>query len=194
MATNDNTSDAVQNVENGALVINRDDETYRLLQTLTTPHDKIDGDINDLHQSIFIETSTGLELDKLGAEVGVIRKQGEQDDKFRKRVSNGFARATSDTTYKHVAKHALNVIDADPTEMDIDLKPVQEPEIDVKTYRSVLDDNPLTDNEIENLLQDAIAGGHGLNIKAFGTFELASDSYTPPSGTGLGEGTLKGEI
>jgi len=192
----DNTTTLVENFDNEAVVIQTDDEVHRFLQTIAEELDYIDEQIDKQHKNRFVDTAEDSHLERLGAEVGVRRRDSEDDATYRKRVLSGFAKASSDTTYEVFAQLTLNVIEASAENVSIDLNPSSEEgyHIYVVSQVDILEDSTLTIEDITNMLKDAIPMGHNLSIVTYGTFEFSSYSYTPSDGTGFGEGTFAGTI
>lgn len=183
-----NITDAVENWENDAAIPHKGSTLYDLLEVLISEYYRLDLDIDDIEDAKFVQSASGEHLDKLGHLVNVTRKFGETDDKYRKRVTVGYAIASASTTFDNFATIVFNMLDADTD--DLEINPNYPAKVTVKTFGSTIDDNVLTESEIVDLLSSAVPAGHDVTITKEGTFEFSSSSYTPPSGTGFGEGSF----
>jgi len=190
------TDTLVENFDNEAVVIRDDDDVDHLLQSIAIAIKRIDYEIDEQYGSRFVETASDEQLERLGEEVGVVRRNNEDDSEYRRRVLGGYAKASSDTTYDVFTQLVLNVLETSAENVEIDLDPSEEdgPHIYVISQVNILEDSTLTIEDINSMLRDAVPMGHNVSVVTYGTFEFASDSYTPPSGSGFGEGTFAGTI
>lgn len=135
----------------------------------------LDIDIEEIYDDRFVQRATGRELEKLARYVGVRRNTSETDDKFRKRVLANFFALSSDTTFEDFARVVKDITDADAGEVSIDQPPTAaSAQVDVFVDGAVLDDSPLTNTEIEDLLREAVPAGHTVNLIERGTFAFAT--------------------
>lgn len=186
----DNVDIARENWDHGAIEPRLDDPLYDLVVALVSELYRIDGEIERLFEQRFVDTATGIELDRLGRLVGVERPFGENDDAFRIRVKAGYAKATSTCDFESFAKVALKIIDGQASQLTItnefDTKPAT---VIVEAPSSVLSDNPLSNSEIQSFLEDAVPMSHRVELRENGSFQFLEADGTAPSGTGFGQGT-----
>lgn len=175
--TSDNTvdvTDARQTFEEvqPAARIRSGNPVHNLLDVYVQRLTDIDTTVEDLYDQKYIDTATGEELERLGRNVGVERKTGENDAKLRLRVKAGYETATSDGTYEDIAQTALIVLDADPSQVDIDTArdTADYATALVRANSSVISASPFTTAEIESLLSDAAVGGHRIILQATDVF------------------------
>lgn len=163
-----------------------------LLQVMVSENKRIDLELETLYDQRFVQTATGKELEKLGDPVGVDRKTGEGDSKLRKRILGGYISQASDGTYSAFATAALTILDCEPESVSIkrphEVAPKQ---IELHVDGSVIEANPLTQSELQVLLNGALSVDAGLTIIAGGTFAFAGDD---PSLEGFDEGTWSSSL
>lgn len=162
-----------------------------LLFALARALSHADLDIESIYHSAYLDLAEGLSLDLYGEVVNVRRRDGERDPSYRVRVKAGYARALSDTTIEVFGRVLLNVLDTGPENVTLDVKQ-NEPVVLIQTEEDVLDATPLDREEILDLLNGAVPAGHSVDYEVDGTFRFDGPGYTPPEGTGFGEGTLGG--
>lgn len=155
-----------------AVTVKDDEPLTTLLEVAVNQFQRLDLEIDELYDQRFVDTATSEELERLGANVGIDRKTGEGDDKYRKRVRAGYAAATSRGTYEDIARVALLVLDAAPTEVTIDrARDTADPGTAlVLADSSVVDSSPFTISEMEEILGDAAVGGHRVILQRSDVF------------------------
>lgn len=160
---------------------------YSLLKILASENKRIDLELDRVYDDRFLATASGQSLEKMGDLVGIDRKTKEQDKKLRKRIRAAFAASASDTTYESFASAALSILDADSGAIEIKTPP----ETPAKIVRlnvdgSVLEENPLTEDELSVILSAALSIDAKLEITETGTFAFDGDDA---SLEGFNEGT-----
>jgi hypothetical protein len=152
-------------------------ELYKLLQVSSKENKRINLDIETIYNNRFVTSATGDELEKIGELVGVRRKTAEGDKKLRKRIRGEFAAQASDTTFETFAVAALSILDADPDNISIEKPPTTVDKV-VNLYvdGGILDDNPLSNTEITDLLDRTVSAGAKVNLIETGTFAFAGDN------------------
>lgn len=160
-------------------------EHYDYLSAFSTELGEIDDVINDLYDHRFIESSTGDELEKLGAEVGVTRQDGENDEQLQFRTllrksiaaSNGTAQDIEQIIEVAFGESALETIEVTHS--------LGSPVIQFGVPQPILDDIPLARADFEVELNRAFPAGHGVNVVTSDTWLLGESGNQ-----GLGEGGL----
>lgn len=160
---------------------------YKLLTVLHSENKRLDANLDDLYDERFLDTATGKELEKIGELVGINRKDQESDEKLRVRIRAGFAAAASDSTYESFASAVLSILDASPKAIDIKTPPETHPKVvEVEVDGAVMSESPLTDSELQVLLNGAVSVDAKVNITKTGTFGFDGDD---DSLEGFNEGT-----
>jgi len=148
---------------------------YDLLTVLETEYDRIDVQLDELQEQRFIETATGVELDKLASEVGVVRETGESDKRLRFRTKIAKAITRSSGNIYELAQ-LFNLLFKDGA-TDITLTPVPDaPAINVEVSDIIVQDAPVTQSKLESLLTQALPSGDALQITTKATFAFAGDT------------------
>lgn len=190
----------VNNFEYGGVSVYTNDPTDYLMQIFAHELALLSDEIDLLYDERFIGSATGRQLDHLGRPVGVQRETDETDSRFRKRVKIGYAKASSDTSYETFGSLTLNVLDANPSDVSVEPPTDSGGDVTVRLGQQIIEDSKFTASEIGDMLSDAVAAGHRVDIVEEGTFELSSDTYTPPADTGLTDdagttgGTIEGDL
>ncbi|OYR94044.1 hypothetical protein DJ71_02355 [Halorubrum sp. E3] len=153
--------------------IDSDDPLAALLRTLVSQLHRVDAEIDDLYDQRFIDTATNRELELIGANVGVERRTGESDDSFRSRVRAGYRIATSDGTFKEIARAALALLDADPADIQLEGPPATDGGVGRVLVPDILvDESPLSQTEIASELTRAAPLGHRIEVLTDDTLRL----------------------
>jgi len=154
----------------------------KLLEVVTVENQRLDIELNELYENRFLGTATGAELEKIGDLVGVNRKTDEPDKKLRKRIRGAFAAQASDTTYESFTSAALSILEAGPDAVEFITPPDTNAKIvEVQVDSAILDENPLTEDELIILLNGALSVDARAQITVTGTFAFAG-----------GDGSLEG--
>lgn len=170
---------------------NSDPHLYDLLSVLTSEHRRIDLDAEQLYDQRFIETATSRELEKIAFEVGVQRRDGETDEHLRKRVYGAYIAQSSDATYDTFAEAIIQLLDASDGQFTIETPPTTAAKtVEITIDAAVIDASPLTNTEIESILEDIISVDGTVNLIVGGTFGFDGD----PDNEGFNEGTWSGAV
>lgn len=188
MATiqNDNVADIVDNWDH-PIDASAEDTLHSLLKVVASENRRLDVELDELYDNRFLQSATGRELEKIGDLVGVIRKNGEQDPKLRKRIRGAFAAKASDTTYDSFTSATLSILDGSPETVEFLTPPDTNPKVvQVNVDGAVFDENPLTKDELVVLLNGALSIDARAKVKESGTFAFDGDDT---SLEGFNEGT-----
>lgn len=164
-----------------------DDNLYKLLEVVGDELKRIDLEVESLYDNRFVESATGEELEKLGDLVGINRKTDEPDEKLRKRIFAGFASQASDTTYESFCTTAISILDGSSQSVEVVTPPQTQPKVvQLIVDSQVLEENPLTQDELQVLLNGAVSIDARVMITVDGTFAFEGDDS---SLEGFNEGT-----
>jgi hypothetical protein len=149
-----------------------DSNLAKLIRALLVEANFLSFQTNAILDAHHVDTATGSDLDKLGRLVGVTRQTGETDDHFRVRIkAYGYINVSSATTNDLI--HLTGILLQTAVEnvtvtSDLAANPA--------TFQCAgpVVDTPLTDTEVESILNDAVAAGH---ITSF-TITNVSDGQT----------------
>lgn len=187
MAINhNNVEDIVENWDH-PLEPHPDDNLHALLEVVASENKRIDIELDELYDNRFLDTATGVELEKISDLVGVTRKTDEPDSKLRKRIRGAFAAHASDTTYESFTSAAMSILEAGPDAVTFVTPPQTNPKVvEIQVDGAVLDAIPLTIDELIVLLNGALSIDARAQIKQTGTFAFQGDDA---SLEGFDEGT-----
>lgn len=178
--------DARQQFPNAGVQIDDDDPLAALLRTLVSQLHRVDTEIDAIYDERFIDSATTQELELLGANVGVQRRAGESDPAFRARVRAGYRIAISDTTFDAVAKAARALLEAGPSDIQLEGPPQTDGGVGrIRVPSTAVDESPLSLDEIEAELTRAVPLGHRVEVITDETLLLGSSGDQ-----GLGNGEL----
>ena len=132
-------------------------ETERLVKTLAAVYYRLGSDLDQLRRDRYLETATGVELERRARPLGIERPAGEGDDAFRRRALAGRARATSRTTFEDFAETCLKVLDADPDQLRLTVDYADEPgAVIVEVTTAVIDASPFGTDQIIAFLEASL--------------------------------------
>lgn len=175
----------VSNWPYGFQYIDNGDPLWNYLSAYVTEFQEIETQANELYDQRFLDTATGKELEKLAAEVGVIRETGESDDALRFRAQLRKAIAASNGTAEDI-KDILILAFGEDTLADIDVTDVSgEPVTSFNLPQESLDDIPLSLSEFESELERAFPAGYGVRVTTSDTWLLGQSGSQ-----GIGQGAL----
>ena len=165
-------------------------EVARLVETLAQVYYRIDADISQLESFRTIDDASGLELDKKAKEFGVKRPVGESDEIFRRRAKAGRTRARSGATFEEFAEGALNFLDAEPNDLEIEINYEDElGAVIINVNSDIVDNAPFTEDTISEYLEGMIPMDRRVVIRKTDGFQFsAPDTTDEKSGKGFGEG------
>jgi len=187
VGTHNNEADIIENWDY-PISIEEDDNLYKLLEVLASENRRLDLEIESIYENRFVKTATGNELEKLGEYVGITRKTGEPDSKLRFRITGGFISQASDTTYDAFASAALVILDTNSGAVEFITPPdsVGPKIVELRVDGSIIDNHPLTLDELQVLLNGALSVDARCEIVVSGTFAFGGDDA---SLKGFNEGT-----
>ena len=157
---------------------------YDLLRAFEVQLDRVDVQADELEEQRFIDTATTRELEKLAAEVGIVRETGESDSRLRFRTRIAKAVTRSQGTLEDF-EQLLEVIFGDDADTITVSSPNDEPVVQLNIPSAVVDDTSLTRVELERRLADVIPTSDDLLIITDDTFTLGQSGNK-----GLGNGQL----
>ena len=186
----ENTSDAIEAFDYPK-PLDADPDIYKLMDVLASENKRLDLDIEHLYDQRFIDSASGSELEKIGFEVGVKRRNDETDEHLRRRIIAAYASQTSDTTYESVAAAIVNIIGADPTDVSLTTPPESgDKNIEVAVSLSAIEDSPLSDEEILDIIEATISADASVSLLLKGTFGFTGDEQNE----GFNEGTWSSRL
>jgi len=161
------------------------DPLWNFLTAFAKELNDFDRTQNRLYSQKFLETATGVELEKIAREVGITRRAGETDSKLRFRARVRRAAASSNATAEDIrallqitfGKESLSKITVSQS--------TAEPVTRFEIPKTLFDTIPITKTELEDELRRAYPAGYDVNITTPGTFNLGASG-----GSGIGNGTL----
>jgi uncharacterized phage protein gp47/JayE len=157
-----------------------------LMTALIGELQQVNTTIDAIYNERYIETATGDRLDRLGAPVGVERKTGETDAKFRDRVRAGYLIAISDGSFEAIAKVAVALLDADPGQVTLEGPPATDGgAARIEVADELVNNSPLTLSEISDELTRAAVLGHRVEVLTTDTFRLGESGAQGLSNGGL---------
>lgn len=163
-------------------------EVERLVEVLAAAYYRLDTDIDQLRRDRYLETATGVELDRRANPLGVDRPAGEGDAKFRRRALAGRARALSRASFDDFARVCLAALNADPDEVSItknyDLHPGA---IIVSATSDVFVSSPFAKDEIIDLLEGALPMDRRVRLQEADAFQFSVDGQSQ-TGSGFSDG------
>lgn len=147
---------------------------------------RLDQTITDIKKQKFIDTATGKSLDLLAEEVGVIRETNESDERlrFRTQISKAIPQSTTDVRSFAELLRVLFGEDAENISLTIDN---DEPVVILIIPEDVIDQVPLTLQELEDELQQVVPSGDNIVVQPTDLFSFEGTTF----GEGFGEGTWK---
>jgi len=171
-----------------ALTVPEDGTARDLLKVWKRQMDRLDVEMGKLYEERFVQTASGEHLERLGTPHDIERKTNESDDKLRRRIEAAQVASRSRGTYRDIAIVAQRVFCCDPSGIEL-RRPHETDEmglIIVAAPSHVIDDSPLTVDEMLAILSRSVVGGHRLQIQT-------SDAFTFGEAN-LGFGTEWGRI
>jgi len=187
------TDDVVDRWPYGFQAIPDGEPLYEYLSVFSSELKRLNTDIQSLADERFIETATGQELERLGAEVGVTRRGGESDDSLRLRVQIGKAVAASNGTAEDIRTILAIVFDQSDLESITVSHVAGAPVLSFQIPTSLINDIPLTATELEAELREAVPAGSDVTVITDDVFTFVGENDTAPSyAGGFGEGEWSG--
>ena len=160
----------------------------QFLEALLTELDRFDEDLTDVLEAHHLDTATGEELGKIGNLGDIQRRDGESDEAYRERIRANLAVGNSDGTFEDLVQLSGLVLQTNETNITINTDISQDPVALVSVDKNIVSERTSNDFDKQNLvdvLNKSVSAGHVVYIESVGTFQLSSDTYNPPDGTGL---------
>lgn len=158
---------------------------YEYLGVFAAEMRYIDEQINELYDQRFIQSASGRELEKLGAPLGITKREGESEASFRYRVRLGKAIAASSGTAQDI-EAIIRIAFGEDAMANIDVTNVDsEPVTQFAVPQPYIDETPLTRVELQDELARSFPCGHDVQVITSDTFILGEDGPQ-----GLGNGAL----
>jgi hypothetical protein len=145
-------------------------------------------DADALRDARHINHASGEHLTDLGTDIGIPRRGGESDDKYRARIKSTIIAAQSRGTADDVIDAAAGIVETDAERIELDTRYDTDPAtVFVYIKTADLDDTLLTAQEVETLLGDAVFAGHRVRVRTQGTtvFRVTDDASTNDPDNGL---------
>jgi len=174
------------NWSNYGVSIDERSNTYALMRALTSQCDRIDKDLSVVRQARHIETAVGKEVDRLGKIVSVSRRDGETDERLKKRIVLAFYAARTTCSFDEFARFTIEILDTDFSDAEFwyDFENYHAT-IFVSAYPETYDRSPFTRGEIADYLAEVVPAGHRVNIQEQGTFIVKDDNDQDDPDRGL---------
>jgi hypothetical protein len=165
-------------------------EVAKLVATLVEIYTRMNGDIEKIRNSRSVSTATGRELDFKAEEFGVDRPTGESDEAFRRRAIAGRVRSRSQATWEDFAEGVLQLLDADPNDVSLNVDYSDERGAVIAVVSSsVIEDSPFSLSTIRRFLEGMIPMSRRVVIRTSDGFQFSDPSTTDQkTGKGFGQG------
>jgi hypothetical protein len=157
---------------------------YDLLIALQEELNRVERNIDDLYDERFVDSATGEELERLGAEVGVVKQTGESEDRYRLRVKIAKSISRSDGSLPALARTLERIFGDNAATLTLETVP-GDPAIRLRVPTEVLDTIPLTRGELETELRQFMPVNDRIEVVTDDTFVLGASGSQ-----GLGNGEL----
>jgi len=142
---------------------------HDILSVISLYVDETDQRLEDILKQRFLQTATGAELEKLAAEVGIVREGGETDEHLRYRTLLAKAGSRCDGTLDSI-ETVLAVLFGSKVNT-IEITPVSNsPTLAITIPQTLLDDIPLSETELETGLQRIVPAGDPVTVATGDTF------------------------
>lgn len=182
-----NISTAEQNWDSG-LDFGHNSNLYALLKSLLEEADRFDGDLEEVYHAQHINDAEGEDLEKFGQLVQTPRKTGESDGKYRARIKAAFRVGNIGTTTDQFIEFGATILATNTENIELaypNLRTDNPAQVNFFTDPSIYDSVNLTDQEVADILDDAVPAGHEVAIFEQGTFRLKTDGATDDPDKGL---------
>lgn len=134
-----------------------------LIAVLLSENYRFDATLDQIAESHKIETASGKSLEYHSHEVGVVRKENENDPHLRKRVLAKSATRTFSSTGKDVTDLIGLIFDNNSDKISIETIS-DRPVMAIEVPQTVMEDHILSANEIKNLLDESVASSYNIQI------------------------------
>jgi len=154
------------------VVVPEDDEPlHDILTVFEYSSIELQYDISDVYEQIYLDSATGYELRALAAEVGITPETGETDDHLQFRTQLRKTTLRSDGTLPDLLKILQRVFGEDTAKISITAQS-GEPTTRLEIPTPIIEDIPLSQNELQDELDKALPVSDPLIIVTEDTFRL----------------------
>jgi hypothetical protein len=137
-----------------------------------------------LYNQRFLVAATGDALARYGDPFGVRRQTAETDESLRTRISGARRGSASTTAYEDIATIAVDVLGTDNIQIDT-AEAVGGGSVRILVPADAVANSPLTRQQLEGLISDALPPTHTVDLVDDDTFTLGATGEQ-----GLGNGSL----
>jgi len=158
------------------------------------------GRLGDSLETVYAEqhiaTATNSSLDKFGQLLGVTRKAGESDVKFRARIRAIFAASIDSSTHTEIVELFATILNVSVEDIDLDYNISEEPVAVMSIPSNAIEQSALNVIDISELANVVVAASHRVDVVEEGSFAMrgVEDENDPSKGLiaagGTGGGTL----
>lgn len=165
-----------------------EDPLYEYLGVYATEIARLDAFIDTLYEQRFIETANTDELEKLAAEIGITRNEGESDDAFRYRTRLRLIQAASDGTAEDMRNLFAAAFGEQLSEVAISPAP-DSPVLLIVVPEATITTVPVSQTQLEAIFTDAMPCGTDIDLSTDTTFAFYGDETNAPAYIGgFGDG------
>ena len=182
-----NIDTAEQNWDSG-LEFGHNSNLYSLVKALLEEADRFDGSMEEVYHSQHINDATGEDLEKFGQLVQTPRKTGESDPKYRARIKAAFRVGNIGTTTDQFIEFGATILNTNSQNIELaypNLRADNPAQVNFFADPSIYGSVNLTDQEVADILDDAVPAGHEVVVFERGTFRLKTDGETGDPDKGL---------
>lgn len=175
-----------QRVWDSAIDVSPHSNMYRLLNSILSEADRIDGDLEEIYEQQHIDSATGDSLEQFGELAEVDRNTGESDDKYRARIKANLRASSIGTTYDEYLEFCAAVLSTGVNNIELSTNYDGNPAtVTVSTDSNVYNNINITPSEIIDILGRGVPAGHEVVALEVGTFRLKEDGDTDTAANGL---------
>jgi len=144
------------------------------------------GRLGDSLETVYAEqhiaTATNSSLDKFGQLLGVTRKTGESDVKFRARIRAIFAASIDSATHTEIVELFATILSIPVTNISLEYDISEEPVAIMSLPTDAIEDSTLNVTDISELVNAVVAASHRIDVVEQGSFTVrAADETNDPS-------------
>jgi len=158
------------------------------------------GRLGDSLESVYaqqhIATATNSSLDKFGQLLGVNRKTGESDQKFRARIRAIFAASIDSSTHTEIVELFATILGVSVNAISLEYNVSDEPVAIMSLPTDAIENSTLNVTDITELVNSVVAASHRIDVVQRGSFTVRDAAETNDPTKGLiavgetGGGTL----
>lgn len=167
---------AQQNWENDGIAFYKGANTYAFMYAFLGLFDELESNLQEVKDGHQLATATGDELDKIGYMVGLNRKSGESDEKFRVRIQTRFRVNFTGSSYDEITEFITTIMNVSPDTIDFVTNYSGEPgTLTVQGTGDVFSQSILTPSEISDFASQVAPAAHRVVLEEQGSFALIGD-------------------